>query len=53
MDLIVLNQFLINLNRQRFDNKISHQAWWRTVKCLEETVESAGYTWDDLVSAGR
>lgn len=53
MDLKVLNQFRINLNRQRYENEISHRAWWVTTQCLERTVESAGYTWDDLITAGQ
>lgn len=53
MDLKVLNQFLTNLNAQRYSNEISHAAWFRTINCLADTVESAGYTWNDLVTAGE
>lgn len=53
MDLTGLNQFRINLNTQRYNNEISHEAWVRVTRCIYDTVESAGYTFDDLVKAGQ
>lgn len=53
MDLKGLNQFRINLNTQRHNKEISHEAWARTTRCIHDTVASAGYTWDDLIAAGE
>jgi hypothetical protein len=51
MDLQALQTILNNLNEKRFNNEISHQAWWITVQAINATITDAGYTWDELVSA--
>lgn len=51
MDIKAIHQQFHNLNELRFNEQISHQAWLITVRCINETLESAGYTWDDMIAA--
>lgn len=52
MDLTSIHTQFKNLNDMRFNEQISHRAWHITIKCINDTLTAAGYTWDDMLAAG-